>query len=1243
MDFDEIINLVNETVLLVKGRPLTDVQRVVLKGSWDNETYTSMIHTVGVGYTDDYLKKDVGPKLWQLLSEVTGIPINKRNIRNALTQWAQRGPTEASPTPELPEDFSTDGVTVSVQPSLESASPRAEAGRTLRSLTQLAPCHILRIDVSEFSGRESDLAELVQAIEVEGCRLILLWGLPDIGKTALAVKVAEQVRSDFDLCGYLELTPDLSPDEFLAELAHWLGTAPDPSESWEAQVNWVVDQFAQRRCLLLIDNGEVLFEAGQLAGTYRTSCVPYHRFLERVAGLRHESCVLWISRERPPEFASLQGRLVRSRLIRDFSAAEAGVFLTAQGWPSASLETWQALVSCYGGSPRLLKSLTPILDMHGGNLCRMLEGEALLPQTEPRSLMQVLDRLSEPERELLYWLALAQEPVALQELSNSMVHLSTQVMVQSLLNRSLCFNSQPPDFADTVLDLNPVVRALAIERAVETLAAEIDSGQVTLFHRLPLLRVTAPEAVQSCQFKRVVQPLSQLLLSRYPTDSALTERIQQLHRTLRTHFLDVAGYGAGNLVHLCQSLGLSLSGFDFSRLVIWQANLQQVSLQGADLSYVQFQDTVFATALGRDPIVAFSQDGRNLAVGDHEGSLLHWEVGRGKLLRFLEDGNRQAVRCLAFSPEGDLLAVGSEDGRVQLWRLESTYELDLPLLGHASAVQALAFSPEGDLLATGDEQGCLYLWDLASGTQRLILAQVGEPIRAIQFSAQGDRLITCGEGQEACLWDVETGDLLKFFQVQPTAWIRTVGFIASSNELGPNSQDQIAFAAGYDDHCVYLWDVEAGQPRRIVLINTGAPPAMVVSPDGRYLAYSGSDRTVAILDVDSRDRTSVLPEFALPVWSLAFSPDSRLLVTGSDYTVKVWDVETGACLRSLWSQRYSLTCLTFDGTSKQLITGHDDTLLRTWQVSAAAGQITRPQGLKGHTGRIRAVAASADGRWLASSSDDRTLRLWNRHTGKCVRVLSEDLMTPATVMALSADGGWLVSGGEDSLVRVWSLTARDGSSDVVGQGAVSQPLAGHLRAISALALSPDSQYLASSSSDRTLRLWRLADGQCLQVMEGHQRQAHALSFSPDGQRLLSISRDGTARWWNVANGKCLGTWQHPQGYWLIGCMANDAGQLIAIAGDLMVLELWSVTENKQIRVLPGHTQAVWQACVSPDQRYLATASQDEEIRLWRLDLGTCVQVLHPDRPYEEVKIRGAKGLSEPEERMLRSLGAITGY
>ncbi|MBD0336446.1 MAG: hypothetical protein ICV62_13230 [Cyanobacteria bacterium Co-bin13] len=1230
MDFDDIISLVNQTVIAARKKPLSDVQRVVLKGSWENQTYTD-IATEAVGYTEDYLKRDVGPKLWQLLSEVTGYTVNKRNIHNAMLEWA------AHQAPELEADNGQEpGPQAMAEPSPSPAPSR------------LALCQALRIDVSEFFGREAEQAQLSQWMAVEGCRLVLLWGLPDMGKSSLAIKVAEQIQSEFERCAYLELHPALSPEAFLSELVGWLSDAAPPQGSWDVQMDWVMDQFVQRRCLLIVDNGEVLFEPNQLAGTFRQDCLAYQDFLERVARFVHQSCVFWISRERPKEFAALQGRLVQAWELGELSAAEARDFLTAQGWAGAAPEAWQTLVERYSGSPQLLKSLTPHLQViHGGNLSRFLEDEVSLPDLERRSLMEIVSRLSLPERSLLYWLALAQEPVALRELSSSMVQPPTADGVQSLLGRALCHHAGDDPVAGTRLDLNAAVRILATEQAVQALAAEILEGRIELFHQMPLLRVTAPETVQARQLKLVIQPLARALEQRCASETALYGWVQSVHQALRSHYLNQPGYGAGNLIHLCQALDISLTSFDFSSLCIWQANLQQISLQGANLSQVRFQDTVFATALGRDLVVSFSQDGQNLAVGDHEGCLLHWEIQRGRLLRFVEDNNAKSIRSLAFSPQGDLLAVGSADGTLQLWRLGTPYESDL-LYSHQAPVQALAFNREGDLLATGDEAGCLYLWELSSGLPRLTLAQGGEPVRCLQFNAEGTRLISGGESQDVSLWDVETGDLIWQFQVQATAWVRTVGFMPIPAGLSAAAGAEMAFAAGYDETCLYIWDVEKGQPIRVVPMAMGTLPAIAVSSDGRFLACSRPDRTVIIWDIISRRYHHQLSSFDLPVWSLAFSPDSHLLVTASDYTVKVWDVATGICLRSLGSQRYSLKCLAFDGESTRLITGHDDTLLRTWQVNTAGAFSRRPRSLRGHSAAIRSVAASPQGNWLASSSEDRTIRLWQTGgQGELVsprsdglrgpvlahRLLTDDLVSPATVMVFSSDGRWLASGGEDALVRLWSLD-------------LPQPhdlrLEGHTGPITALAFTDDG-HVISGSRDRTLRLWQLTDGRCLQTLKGHQRQVHGLSLSPDGH-LLSVSHDGTARWWHLASGECRGIWQHPQHFWLHGCMVDRQGQLVAIASsDTLTLELWSVTDNQKLQEFSGHTHEIWQVCVSPDRRYLATASQDEEIRIWRLDLGTCEQVLRPDRPYEGVNIRGAKGLTEPEEQMLRSLGALVSY
>ena len=91
------------------------------------------------------------------------------------------------------------------------------------------------------------------------------------------------------------------------------------------------------------------------------------------------------------------------------------------------------------------------------------------------------------------------------------------------------------------------------------------------------------------------------------------------------------------------------------------------------------------------------------------------------------------------------------------------------------------------------------------------------------------------------------------------------------------------------------------------------------------------------------------------------------------------------------------------------------------------------------------------------------------------------------------------------------------------------------------------------------------------------------------------------------------------------------------------MEVWDGNRSRRLHRLQGHSQDIWQVVVSADGHTLATASQDDEIRIWQLDTGFCLQVLRPDRPYEGANIWGAEGLSEPEETMLRALGAVVRY
>ena len=251
------------------------------------------------------------------------------------------------------------------------------------------------------------------------------------------------------------------------------------------------------------------------------------------------------------------------------------------------------------------------------------------------------------------------------------------------------------------------------------LLQELLENRFDRLNRLPLVTVTAQEGNSGAASTRLCWfPWPMNCGAGFPP--TLSSRPNAESCTRRCAILSPRreGYGAGNFIHLCQQLGVSLSGANFDHLSIWQCDLRQVNLQGTNFSHAQFADTVFATALGRNPVMAFSPDGQYLATGDQEGRLLLWDMTQNKLVRVLEQGSVQGIVALAFSPETELLAVGTAGGSLWLWSMASgSYHTEILLEGN-EAVLALAFSSDGRYLVAGNTLGQIDLWEIASGDRQ---------------------------------------------------------------------------------------------------------------------------------------------------------------------------------------------------------------------------------------------------------------------------------------------------------------------------------------------------------------------------------------------------------------------------------------------------------------------------------------------------------------------------------------------
>ena len=158
-------------------------------------------------------------------------------------------------------------------------------------------------------------------------------------------------------------------------------------------------------------------------------------------------------------------------------------------------------------------------------------------------------------------------------------------------------------------------------------------------------------------------------------------------------------------------------------------------------------------------------------------------------------------------------------------------------------------------------------------------------------------------------------------------------------------------------------------------------------------------------------------------------------------------------------------------------------------------------------------------------------------------------------------------------------------------------LSGHKAAVLGVDISPNSEFIASASVDKTIKLWR-RDGTEIATLKGHQAIVRAVKFSPDGEFIASGSDDGTVKLWQ-RNGTLLKTFQgHTAGIWTVAFSPD--GQTIASASADKTVKLWN-SDGTLLRTLEGHSAVVSEVVFSPDGKTVASASRDKTVKLWNLD------------------------------------------
>jgi WD40 repeat protein len=1093
MELETALAFTDAIVFEKQGVHLSDLQRAMLRESWSWQRQSYDQIAEAYGYSSTYLKHDVGPKLWKLISAALEEKVNKTSFRAAIER---RFLTEA--TPEL-------------QPQPQ---PRESANLSWDE----AP------DISNFYDREAELTQLQSWILDQQCRLITILGMGGMGKTSLSVKLAHQLQDQFEWVVWRSLRNAPPLQDLVAELLQNFVQAAVIPETVAEKVSSLLKFLRSHRCLVVLDNAEVIAKDHE----------DYHHLFRQIGETRHQSCVVLTSRELPDAVRLMQGETlpVRSLNLAGLSIPAGQQLFALKGRFQGSISDWNRLISHYSGNPLALKLIsTTIQTIFDGSISDFLSEDTFVFGDVRSLIRQQFEGLSELDKAILYWLAIDREPDTFAALRS---HLFPKVQPEKLIDsletlehRSL-IEKQPSGFS-----LQPVVMEYAIDQLVQHITQEILSEAAPVLLRThALLNPQAKDYIRHTQIRLILTPILEQISTQLSdrVESHLIQRLQYL----RSQSASKVGYAGGNLLNLfCQQQN-NLTDCDLSDLILWQADLRQTDLHYVDLSHSDLSHSAFTEAFGVVFSVAFSPDGLRFAIGDAEGRLKLWEVSTGELL-MQREAHIGWIWSLAFSPDGQTLATGSSDRTIRLWDVK-TGDCLKKLEGQTSTVWTVAFSPDGAYLASGDDRQ-IVRWHLETGHCNRWSGHKGQ-ILAIAFSPDGKHLASGSDDQTVRLWNLNSGNCEKTFTGH-TNRVSSVAFSPASDWI----------ASGSADRTIRIWSIQSGQCIRQFEGHEDRVRSIALSSDAQTLISSGDGQTIRVWQVNTGSCLTTLRGHRNAVLSIALNQSGIIVSGGIDLTIRLWSLQTGQCLKTLHGYTNAVVALGISPDGTTIISGGTDRVIRSWNIQTGKCE----KILRGHEDWVTSITIHPDGNWIASGSLDRTVRLWSLQTNQCLAVFRDHTNWVQSV-AFSPNGEFLASGSDDLTIRIWSISTRqcvkvlqghtswvwavcfspDGtqlasSSDdqtiriwEVETGNCLSILKGHTQQVQTIAFNKTGALLASGSSDQTVRVWSVKTGHCLKTLHGHQNGVCSVAFGSEGE-LASASLDQTVRLWHLDTETCRQT------------------------------------------------------------------------------------------------------------------------
>lgn len=286
--------------------------------------------------------------------------------------------------------------------------------------------------------------------------------------------------------------------------------------------------------------------------------------------------------------------------------------------------------------------------------------------------------------------------------------------------------------------------------------------------------------------------------------------------------------------------------------------------------------------------IEFSHDGQTIAITSGKNIQIY-NLKTGEEIDIIK-GNSWGVNSVVISPNGKIMASGGSDDTIRLWDLATRKEI-LTLKGHNLGVNSVVFTPDSKTLISGGWDNTIKIWNVATGEEIHTIKDDEIKITSIVLSPDGKTIASASWEIDKTikLWDVKTGKKVHTLTGHSST-LRAIAFSCDSKTL----------ASAANDHTIKLWNLTTGEEIRT--LEGFSAKSLSFHPNGKILAsannasknlsHGGSwESEIKLLNITTGEEIRTLKGHIFGVFSLAFSPDGKTLVSGGgDETVKIWRV-----------------------------------------------------------------------------------------------------------------------------------------------------------------------------------------------------------------------------------------------------------------------------------------------------------------------------------------------------------------